>query len=53
MWIVLATSSFPVPLSPVTNTLASVGATRSISSYTFCIASDRPTIVPKRPNSRS
>ena len=35
--IALATSSLPVPLSPVTRTVASVWATRATRSYTFCI----------------
>jgi len=43
-WRAAATSSFPVPLSPRIITLASVGATRSISSKTPRIASLRPTI---------
>ena len=30
IWIACATSSFPVPLSPVMRTVARVGATRSI-----------------------
>jgi hypothetical protein len=33
-WMALATSSFPVPLSPVMRTLASVGAAFWISSRT-------------------
>ena len=33
-----ATTSFPVPLSPVISTVASVGATISISSTTFFMA---------------
>ena len=33
-----ATTSLPVPLSPVISTVASVGATISISSVTFLIA---------------
>ena len=31
-WVVCATSSLPVPVSPVTRTVASVGATRAIMS---------------------
>ena len=43
-----ATSSLPVPLSPVTSTLASVGATRAISSWTSRIAALSPSSSPSR-----
>ncbi len=42
-WIAVATSSFPVPLSPVTRIRASVGATRLTRSRTASMASDDPT----------
>jgi hypothetical protein len=41
-WMAAATSSLPVPDSPVISTRASVGATRSISSRTASIAALRP-----------
>ena len=41
-----ATSSLPVPLSPCTKTVASVGATRAIMSKTAFICSDEATIWP-------
>jgi hypothetical protein len=44
---VCATSSFPVPLSPCTSTVASVGATRKIMSYTACMAGEAPIRGPK------
>ena len=34
-WIARATSSLPVPVSPVMSTLAALGATRTMSSCTF------------------
>ena len=37
-----ATTSLPVPLSPVISTVASVGATISISSHTFFMAGALP-----------
>src|SRR6185503_6101309 len=37
-WIVRAAISLPVPLSPMRSTVASVGATRTILSYTSCIS---------------
>jgi len=40
-WISLATSSFPVPLGPVTRTVAGVGATSSTSRLTGAIALPR------------
>ncbi|MND98158.1 hypothetical protein D3C80_904980 [compost metagenome] len=43
-WIHLATSSLPLPLGPVTNTRASVGATRSMVSLIFWIAGEWPRI---------
>src|SRR5258705_11403748 len=42
-WIARAASSFPVPVAPVINTEASVGATRSMTEKTFRIAGDWPT----------
>ena len=42
-WIAFATSSFPVPLSPVTSTFDREAATCSISAYTSCIRGDFPT----------
>ena len=36
-WIARATSSFPVPLSPSTSTVESVGATRSTMRSTSCM----------------
>ena len=41
-----ATSSFPVPLSPVTSTLTLELATRSTSENTAFISGDEPTICP-------
>ena len=42
-WTAAATSSLPVPLSPVSSTRASVGATRAISARTCCMAALSPT----------
>ena len=42
----LATSSFPVPFSPVIRTRASVGATLSIIFLIFVMGSDSPIILP-------
>ena len=42
--MLLATNSFPVPFSPVINTLASLGATLAIISLTANIPADSPTI---------
>ena len=39
-----ATSSLPLPLSPVISTVASVGAARRIASKTFSSAGLRPTM---------
>src|ERR1700733_10440743 len=39
-----ATSSLPVPVSPVTRTVASVGATLDTRESTFCKAPELPTI---------
>src|SRR6267378_178642 len=50
-WIALATSSLPVPDSPVMSTRASVGATRAIICRTVSIALLLPTICPPNPNS--
>ena len=41
-WIIRAASSLPDPLSPVSNTLASVGPTRSIRRNTSCMATELP-----------
>jgi hypothetical protein len=43
LWIAAATLSFPVPLSPVINTEAEVGATRWMSEKTSRIGADVPT----------
>ena len=43
-WIARATSSLPVPDSPVTSTVASVGAIRITRSSTSRIAVERPTM---------
>src|SRR5207253_3100924 len=48
-WISLATSSFPVPDSPVIKTFTSVWATRSINANTFFIAVDDPINRPMPP----
>ena len=45
-WIARATSSLPVPVSPVTSTVASVGATRAMISKTARIDGDRPNSPP-------
>ena len=45
-WIALATSSLPVPLSPMIRTVASVGATLTIRARTSPIASESPTRPP-------
>ncbi|MCY1312345.1 hypothetical protein D9M70_627610 [compost metagenome] len=37
-----ATTSLPVPDSPVTSTVDGIGATRATSAMTFCMASDAP-----------
>ncbi len=44
LWIARAISSLPVPVSPVTNTLASVGATLETRDSTLCSAAEVPTI---------
>src|SRR5829696_387838 len=41
-WIARAASSLPVPVAPVTNTEASVGATRSMTEKSFLITGDWP-----------
>ncbi len=43
-WMDRATSSLPVPVSPVMRTVARLGATRLIRSRTRSIAALRPTI---------
>ena len=43
-WMACATSSLPVPLSPVMRTLARLGATCSMTSNTCCIAGLLPTM---------
>ena len=50
---VRATSSLPVPLSPVINTETLLGATRSIMAKVCCIFLEAPTIEPRNPVSRS
>ena len=39
-----ATSSFPVPVSPVMSTVESVGATFAMWARTYCKAGEVPTI---------
>ncbi len=51
--MVRATSSLPVPLSPVISTDAVLGATISISRKTSCMRLDGPTSEPKTPISRN
>ena len=48
LWRALATSSLPVPLSPVTSTVVSVSATRATSSHVAVIAGLLPRISSKR-----
>ena len=48
-----ATSSLPVPLSPVIRTEAVLGATISIRRKISCIFLDEPTMEPSTPVSRS
>ena len=43
-WIARATSSLPVPVSPVRSTVLLVSATSSARSITSCIARLRPTM---------
>ena len=43
-WMALATSSLPVPLSPVMSTVASVGATLTMRPSTSRTACERPTM---------
>src|SRR5258708_2729267 len=43
-WIARARSSLPVPVSPVTRTVASVGATLDTRESAFCRAPELPTI---------
>src|SRR3954469_2197474 len=50
-WIALATSSLPVPDSPVISPRASDGATRAIICRTAFIAALVPTICPPKPSS--
>ena len=52
-WMVRATSSLPVPLSPVMSTDAVLGATISIKRNTSCIFFEGPTSEPSTPTSRS
>jgi hypothetical protein len=42
VWIALAQSSLPVPLSPVMNTVALEVAALSMMRYTACICGDDP-----------
>ena len=46
-WSALATSSLPVPLSPITSTLERVGATSRICSNRRSIGSERPMMLSK------
>ena len=46
-----ATSSLPVPDSPVISTRASVGPTRAMRARTSCITGESPTISPEMPRS--
>ena len=48
-WMVRATTSLPDPLSPDTSTLALLGAMRPMSSPSFSIGSERPTMPANRP----
>jgi len=50
---VSAASSLPVPLSPMSMTVAEVGATRLSWSYNTCIRGELPRMRPKRPSLRS
>ena len=50
---VRATSSLPVPLAPVINTDAVLGATISMSRKISCIFLEGPTRLPREPASRS
>ena len=52
-WMVRATNSLPVPLSPVMSTEAVLGATISIRRNTSCIRLEGPTSEPSTPMSRS
>ncbi len=47
-WMARATSSLPVPLSPVINTVAGVGAMRTMRPRTSRIACERPMMFSKR-----
>ncbi len=47
-WIDFATSSLPVPDSPVTSTDAAEPASRRISANTSCMADDLPMMLSKR-----
>ena len=51
--MVRATSSLPVPLSPVISTEAVLGATSSIRWKISCILREEPTSEPSSPLSRS
>ena len=51
-WMVRATNSLPVPLSPVISTVAVLGATCSITRKISCICADAPTSRPSAPLSR-
>ena len=50
-WSALATSSFPVPVSPVTTTETSMGATFLRSEKISRMRGERPTIPAKKPAS--
>ena len=49
MWMALATSSLPVPLSPVISTVAYVGAIWRSLATTACMAGELP-MTPSKPN---
>ena len=49
VWIARATNSLPVPLSPVTNTAALLGATWLINEKTCFITAELPTISTSEP----
>ena len=51
-WMVRATNSLPVPLSPVINTEAVLGAANSIRRKISCMGGDAPTSNPSAPLSR-
>src|SRR5512140_1325882 len=48
-WMALAITSLPTPLSPVISTVMSVGATCSMTSTIFRMATDSPRMAPSSP----